>query len=572
VRFRTLLIGAGWVTLLAGFTVWVTATDGVLLRDQLRRWQFWFLEIPFPLLVALTVVNLRACVRAVRLSSADYAVLAGTMALALVLAGLAAPLTNRIYYDEQIYQGIAQNLADLRLAQMCNDGTVEYGQLQCWGGEYNKQPYGYPYVLSLAYRLFGVSYWTAPRVNLACLAALVGLVFLLAARLFDDLRVARLAALVSALIPEQLRWSHTAASEPSAAAAGALAVLAAVHFSRTRSHIALAWTVVATAFALQFRTESILAAVVVAGVIAFKAPSEFRRRRLWGWTLVGAALSAAALAHLFAIRQEGWGAAGDKLSLQFVAANLRANGWFYLADARFPALYTLLALAALVAWRERKATLLAAGYFGLFAGIYLLFYAGSYNYGADVRFALMTFPPLALLAGAGAAILAVSLQRTGLAVRQAELLVAAMLAFQFLGYMPLVRSVGEEAWAARADVSFSERFAPRLPANSIVLTHNPSVFHVMGRNAAQLSLLTVNPAYVTDVLLPRYRGGVFVHWNFWCNVSDPVQQQFCATALAQFPHTLAGEYRERDYRFAFYRLEEAAAATPVNRGHASLSP
>ena len=56
--------------------------------------------------------------------------------------------------------------------------------------------------------------------------------------------------------------------------------------------------------------------------------------------------AAVALAHLFVIRQEGWGAAGDKLSLQFVAANFRTNGWFYLGDPRFPALYTLLALAA----------------------------------------------------------------------------------------------------------------------------------------------------------------------------------------------------------------------------------
>ena len=45
-----------------------------------------------------------------------------------------APRTNRIYYDEQIYQSIGQNLSDLKLAQMCNDGTVEYGRLQCSDG------------------------------------------------------------------------------------------------------------------------------------------------------------------------------------------------------------------------------------------------------------------------------------------------------------------------------------------------------------------------------------------------------------------------------------------------------
>ena len=78
-----------------------------------------------------------------------------------------APRTNRIFYDEQIYQSIGQNLADLRLAQMCNDGSVEYGRLQCASGEYNKQPYAYPHLLSLAYRLFGVHAWTAFAVNAA---------------------------------------------------------------------------------------------------------------------------------------------------------------------------------------------------------------------------------------------------------------------------------------------------------------------------------------------------------------------------------------------------------------------
>ena len=63
---------------------------------------------------------------------------------ALALTLFVAPRTNRIFYDEQIYQGIGQNLADLRLAQMCNDGSVEYGRLQCASGEYNKQPYAYP--------------------------------------------------------------------------------------------------------------------------------------------------------------------------------------------------------------------------------------------------------------------------------------------------------------------------------------------------------------------------------------------------------------------------------------------
>jgi hypothetical protein len=556
---RTLFVAGGWLALLAGFGGWIAATENSQLRDQLRRSQFWVLEAQFALLLVLSVPNVRACVLALRLTARHYAMVAGVVALAALLAGVVAPLTNRIYYDEQIYQGVAQNLSDLRLAQMCNDGTVEYGHLQCWRGEYNKQPNGFPYLVSLVYRLLGVDYWTAPRVNVASAALLAGVVFLLAATVFQDVRVGLLAGLIAALVPEHLRWSHTAAAEPAAAVAGTFAVLAAAHFVRSRTTIALAWTVVATAFAMQFKTESIVLALVVAAVIVVWAPAELRQRRFWEWALVGAVLSAPLVAHLIAVRNEGWGATGPKWSLQFVAANLQTNGRFYLADPRFPALYTALALVALAAWRDRRATLVTFGYFCLFFGMYLAFYAGSYNYGADVRFALMTFPPLTMLAGAGAVVLAGGLERLGIRSGRAELLVAGAVVFQFLGYTPWVRAVGEEAWAARADISFSERVAAKLPPNSIVLTHNPSVFQVMGHSAAQLSLAT-EPNYVKDVLIPRYRGGVFLHWNFWCNVSDPVQQEFCTSALGRFPHALVEEYRERDYRYAFYRLGDDATA------------
>jgi hypothetical protein len=49
-----------------------------------------------------------------------------------------------------------------------------------------------------------------------------------------------------------------------------------------------------------------------------------------------------------------------------------------------------------------------------------------------------------------------------------------------------------------------------------------------------------------------------MYWNFWCNVLDPIQRQFCRDALAQWPSKLVSERFERDYRFAFYRL----AASP----------
>jgi hypothetical protein len=56
-------------------------------------------------------------------------------------------------------------------------------------------------------------------------------------------------------------------------------------------------------------------------------------------------------------------------------------------------------------------------------------------------------------------------------------------------------------------------------------------------------------------LATRYAGGVYLHWNFWCNVPDPLQQSFCIQALDGHPAELVTEYREREQRFALYRLK-----------------
>jgi len=113
--------------------------------------------------------------------------------------------------------------------------------------------------------------------------------------------------------------------------------------------------------------------------------------------------------------------------------------------------------------------------------------------------------------------------------------------------------VTEEAWAARADVRFARDFASRLPMDSYVLTQNPGMFQVWGVSAGQMSRAVASPNY-TAWLVRQHPGGVYVHWNFWCNVQEPSQPELCRRALALGRTALAAEYRERDQRFAFYRL------------------
>jgi hypothetical protein len=557
-----------WAVFLAALYAWLARTPAPALREQLKSLQFWSLEIGFVLVLALGFAVARRLASA--LTRRDAVRMALLAASALVLTLFVAPRTNRIYYDEQIYQGIGQNLADLRLAQMCNAGSVEYGRLECLEGEYNKQPYAYPHLLSVAYRLFGVHPSTAFAVNAVVMALAVPAVYLLVLLLFDERDPRRLptaglqhaggrvrdaaffAGLLLLLTPEQIVWSATAASEPAAAFACLLAVLSAAWFFRSGDTVALAATGAVSAWAVQFRPECLLVLPVVA-LVAGGRRGEWRRQRLWWVMLLAAALLAVHAAHLFAVRHEGWGTADERLSLKYLPANLRVNLRFYLGDWRFPVAFTGLAAAGALGRWPRHARLAAGAWFVAFFGMFLLFYAGSYNYGADIRYSLMTYAPLATLGGAGAAGLAGWARRRLPAGFRPEAALTAAVVFVFLLYAPLVRATTEEAWAARADVRFAQSLVPRLQGNAYVLTHNPGMFHVWGVNAGQMSRIVVDPGYL-GALAARYAGGVYLHWNFWCNVQDPVQQEFCQKALVAGRFTLVREYRERDQRFALYRL------------------
>ncbi|MPY91467.1 MAG: hypothetical protein GEU99_26605 [Luteitalea sp.] len=550
-RRAWVLVASAWLAALVALLTWLLRTPAASLREQLKSFQFWSLEITVVLGLALGAVILRDLVRG--LDRRDGLRMTMLAAVAVGLTLLVAPRTNRIYYDEHIYQNVGQNLADLKLAQMCNDGTVEYGRLECWSSEYNKQPYAYPHLLSLVYRAFGVDGTAAFTVNAIVMAVTVCCVFLLSFILFSDRVAAFFAGLLIALTPAQLAWSATAAVEPSASLASVVALLCAGHASRSTSTVALAATGVALAYAVQFRPESFLI-VPVMGLLLWRRRTRdaFTRPGHWWAALLSFALVAIHVGHMFAVRSEGWGTSEARLSLAYLVPNLRVNGGFYLGDERFPVIFTLLAVVGLLG-RSSKVERMSLGvYFFSFFGIYLLFYAGSYDYGADVRYSLMTYPPLAVLGGLGAARVVRWLARVK-ADLPAQAALTAGLAFQFLWYAPLVRATSEEAWAARADVRFAQSLVPQLRGNSYVLTHNPGMFHVWGINAGQMSQVVANPSSL-DYLTARYAGGVYLHWNFWCNVHDPVQRGFCRQALEVKPVETVREYRERDQRYALYRV------------------
>lgn len=521
-------------------------------REWLRLWQFWWLETCLLLLIVSTALNWRSCIKSLDVRPPVWLLAIGLAVTAVVTVFELPARTNRIFYDEHIYQSIGQNLAELRQAQICNHGNVDTGRLQCLATEYNKQPYAYPHLLSVVYRVFGVGDGLAQSLNSYSVGLTILALFVLVIQLTGDVAAGLFAGLVLMLIPEYLRWSATAAVEPTAAFFAVVAVVATAHFVRRPGSRSLFWLVAAVAYAAQFRPESILVVAVAGVLVVARASGELRRRYIWIGMAAGLTLLAAHIGHLYTVRGEGWGAPGERVAMTYLGPNLRVNAWFYWWDARFPMWYSVAAIGGVAfgAGQLRNRLILAL-YFLLFWATYLSFYAGSYNYGADVRYSLMTYVPLAALAGLGLATAVNRITMGGRPMRFA--IVALALVWAFSWFAPYVRAEGEEAWGARADVAFAREVALTLPANSLILTHNPGMFQLWGRNAAQMSLATGSPERVTG-WKARYGGRVYLHWNFWCNVADPAQQAFCKTALSQFPHVVVREQTVRDYRFAFYQL------------------
>jgi 4-amino-4-deoxy-L-arabinose transferase-like glycosyltransferase len=196
------------VGILGFLSIWVFSTPTGNLREQLKSLQPWSLDACVLLALVAGTVLISSIDRDALRREVPRLVTLSALGVALTL--FAAPRTNRIFYDEQIYQGVGHNMADSRLAQMCNDGSVEYGRLRCASGEYNKQPYAYPHALSVAYRMFGVHARTAFALNAAAMAMTICAIYLLVYVAFRDRDAALFAGLLIILMPEQLLRDATA--------------------------------------------------------------------------------------------------------------------------------------------------------------------------------------------------------------------------------------------------------------------------------------------------------------------------------------------------------------------------
>lgn len=443
----------------------------------------------------------------------------GIFVVSFFLQGSLSPKTHRIYYDEDIYLNIGQSIAFLGKAALCNYGITEQGEYDCYDGVLNKQPQAYPFILSLLFKITGTSEENATILTIIVSSLSTILVFFIAKSLYNA-EIGIYSSLIFALIPENVLWSSTNASEPFLAFFSIL-TLSMLFMSFKENNILLfVLSLLLAAFTIQIKTEAALLLVpYLSCLIIFKKNIIFTNK--WGFFLsivLFLCLIFPHALHLMQIKGENWGApTNEKFSVKYFNNNLKENVGFYFENKRFPLFFTLMSIAGIcLQWKKWREKLFVLSWGLPFFSVYLFFYAGSYNAGVGERYSILMSAVISILAGIAIDMLSKTLGKYG------KFILITIVISNFAFFLPYIASVGEKGWEAREDHNIIKILLPGLEEGSFVFTHIPS--YVLVHSKGALQMWYAQNTSVVDKLLAERRP-LYVFTDYW-TVLEPQKSNF----------------------------------------------
>ncbi|MFH1720966.1 MAG: hypothetical protein ABH950_00015 [Candidatus Altiarchaeota archaeon] len=391
------------------------------------------------------------------------------------------PHTPRIYFDEDLYIGIAHVIATQGKTELCNYGTPT----ECREGILNKEPNAYPFFVAL---LYAVLWSSNPLVfHLFTFFGIISvlLIFLAVYLLTENESTALYSALFLALLPSHIVWTGSISVELFFVVFSLLSLIFLAAYIRVGTFKMLALSTVWLAFTAQSRPESSLFIIVCfLAVLLYKKNilRELASFRFWIPWLILAILLTPHVAHLKnAEETDDWGAGGrEKKFSQDVAKrqwNEMSQYWF--AGVMFPQAFTLFAAIGVIygILFDRRILFLALVWFGLFFGLFTFFYAGGVlSGGIGTRFANIYSIPVVIIAAFGLS------KVTGMLSKKAGhrdlmfLIVAVISVYSMQTAWDYITVPDKQAQYARDMHGFVYEHMDEIPKQCFVLTHNPSIF------------------------------------------------------------------------------------------------
>ncbi len=529
----------------------------------------------------MLVLNRKPIAKLLRKSVSRYsiAVLIGALVFFVAFELLFVHPVEQLYFDENIYQGIALNILMHGNSGWCLYGT---GYLHsCMLNSLYHDPPESSFFIAIAFALFGIGIGTAYALQLFMGALAIALVFLLASSMFESKEIAIGSTVILALMPQLFIWSRTqAVPDLPFMVLATFAFFAFVIFMKVKNIRSLYLFVFALLMALSIRIEGALLILVFAisyfiiSSDGLRNTARERAKELVDSLNSSTKLLIAILVFVILAVPELYYAVTELHSLDYgqsytslkvfslynFLTNIGPNTEYFfglLNNIRyypvvFPAAVSVLAIigvAGLLIDREqhhRKGAAIMLGlWFIAFFMFYAFFYAGAATSGVDVRFMLITLPPLSIFAALGI----YEVSRLPLSVRRASrkpgiseaaamkasrvlfavlLFTAVMVPFALIVPTITVPVSGmPQEHMANAAVSFIYQSYNKVPTNCLVYTFTPDLWYELGRSAA--SVQTYMPG---SSATKGYSCYVF-DYGYWCAV-PPYHSTLCAHVMSSY--------------------------------------
>ncbi len=474
--------------------------------------------------------------------------------------------TQQLFFDDAIYQAMAQQLLHSGQAWMCDYGTP----ISCVSGEIFHEPIGPSFNIAVTFALLGVHEWTGYYSSFAVSMISVFLVFLIAFMLSGDFRVAAFSELLMALSPILLVWAMPTTSDIYTLAYALVAVFFMLVFMKNRNIYTFSMLLFGSALVTYMKVdEALLLPVILAGIILMDSAG-IRKSLAVNYSALKKALSGTRVLVLLLfvvvlapeiiytynqLLTGNYGYSGTQISntcatqyssspaagnfnLQNFDYNLCSNLSFWLGayDSQYvmqPLAFTAFAVLGAVSMfftGYRKELLFLALWFLAFFIIYTAFYAGSVLYGVDWRFMLSTIAQASILGGFGCVAIvdmAGSLygrvfrgnaykrhRRTVRLVAYAAIFIISIYSIYLL--VPRL-GVNPANIPQAGDARFYENFvyneSHMVPDKCMVLSYDPTLMNLVNKTSAQMFY-----AYNSTALssFQKQYGCVVVDYGYWC--------------------------------------------------------
>ena len=518
--------------------------------------------------------DISTAMRGVKLNRRHLYAAAAILVLFIAVEGLVVKPTQQIFFDDVIYQGMAQNLINMGQAWMCNYGTPT----ACFSGQILHEPVGTALNLAVAFSVFGIGRFAAYGMEFFLAAIAVGMTFMVALLLLKRPRAALLSELFMALSPLVLVWARPTSSDMPTLAYSMVAVFAVLLFAERRNVRTLSFALLSTALVLYMKVDAVLYVPVLLAIYLIVSDrgilDSIKRnaRRVYDNIFNTRALLVALLFVLlitpeinYALTELHTGnygmtgtyiqktclaqpwpevLANSTISLANFGYNICANSlyWFDAYGQALepqPVLFTAFAMLGIgllaIYGRWRAAAALGVWFLAFFV-LYTSFYAGSVMYGTDWRFMLSVIAPFSILAGAGASYAIGVVEDIAPADRGRErarktagyaavAVVLALIAYSSFNYLPIIGvnpSTLQQAGPARFYENFIYNSISLIPTNCIVYSYDPTLFNINGRAAAQMSYLENTTMYSS---LNAIYGCSVLDYGYWCGTPNNICTQ-----------------------------------------------